>query len=53
MAEFNPTLISSRYKAFDPDGKYKEIVSLTNDAKKKYEDKGWTFVRTTLSTYTR
>lgn len=51
--EFNNTLVTSRYKAFGPDGVFKEIVTLSNDAKKRYEAKGWTFQSTTLSTYTK
>lgn len=45
MAEFNPTLIRSRWRAYDPSGKFKEIVTLTADAKRRYEAKGWTFER--------
>lgn len=44
---FNDAYISSRYKAYK-DGKFVEIVVLTNDRKKQYEAKGWTFVRTNL-----
>ncbi len=43
---FNDTYITSRYKAFK-DGEFKSIVTLTNDRKKWYEARGWTFVRTT------
>lgn len=45
---FNDTYISSRYKAFNPDGVFVEVVALTNDTKKRYERMGWTFKRTTM-----
>lgn len=41
----NP-LIRGRFRAYDPEGNFKEIVTLSNDAKKRYEAKGWTFKRT-------
>lgn len=47
-SKFNDTYISSRYKAYDPDGNYREVVSLTNDTKRRYERMGWTFKRTKL-----
>ena len=46
--KFNDTYLTSRYKAYDPEGKYREIVSLTNEAKRRYEARGWTFTRTRL-----
>ncbi len=46
--DFNDAYITSRYKAFDAEGKYKGIVSLTNDSKRRYEAKGFTFTRTSL-----
>lgn len=45
MPEFNPTLIASRWRAYDPDGNFKEIVKLTYTAKLRYEKMGWTFKR--------
>ena len=45
MPEFNPTLVTSRWKAYDPDGNFKEIVKLTSKAKARYERMGWTFTR--------
>jgi len=44
---FNDAYITSRYKAYK-DGEFVEIVVLTNDRKKQFEEKGWTFVRTNL-----
>jgi hypothetical protein len=45
---FNDTYVTSRYEAWNPDGKkISEIVTLTNDRKKWYEGKGWKFKRTT------
>lgn len=44
-SEFNKPLIKSRWKAYDPDGNFKDTVTLTPGAKKRYEDKGWTFER--------
>lgn len=47
-SSFNDTYVTSRYEAWNPDGqKIKEIVTLTNDRKKWYEQKGWRFRRTT------
>lgn len=46
--QFNATYVTSRYKAYDPNGNFREIVSLTNDSKRRYEARGWTFKRTTL-----
>lgn len=47
--KFNDTYITSRYKAYDKEGNYKGIVTLTNDRKRKYEDEqGYTFKRTNL-----
>lgn len=43
---------TSRYKAFTPEGVFKEIVTLTADAKRRYELKGWTFERTLVSDWT-
>jgi hypothetical protein len=43
--------IRSRYKATPPDGGPAKIVTLTNEAVKRYKEKGWTFVRTTLRDY--
>lgn len=48
-ADARQQFITSRYKAYDPKGVYKDIVTLTNDSKLRYEAKGWTFKRTTLS----
>ena len=45
---FNEAYISSRYKAYGPDGKFIEIVALTNDRKRQYEERGYTFTRTQL-----
>lgn len=45
MPEFNNTLVASRWKAYDPDGNFKEVVKLTYQSKLKYEAKGWTFKR--------
>lgn len=45
---FNQSTISSRYKAWDKNGVYKGVVSLTNETKRRYEEKGFTFVRTSL-----
>lgn len=39
-------MITSRYKAYPPDGGKAKIVELTNDAKRRYEAKGWRFERT-------
>lgn len=44
-------IVSSSYFAYHPDpnkpqGKF---VSLTNDARRRYEAKGWTFKRTTAT----
>lgn len=47
-SEFNDAYITSRYKAYDASGAYKGIVTLTNDRKKRYEEKGFRFVRTNL-----
>lgn len=47
-SEFNDAYITSRYKAWDKDGNYKGVVTLTNDRKRKYEEKGFTFTRTNL-----
>ncbi|MFJ9413064.1 hypothetical protein ACIRPT_02720 [Streptomyces sp. NPDC101227] len=35
------------YKAYDPNGKFKECVQLDSEAVKRYEAKGWTFQKTT------
>lgn len=43
--EFNNTLVRSRWKAFDPEGNFKEVVTLTYQAKLRYERMGWTFTR--------
>lgn len=46
---FNDTYISSRYKAWRPDGtQVKEVVSMNNDRKRQLEAKGWRFERTTV-----
>jgi hypothetical protein len=46
---FNDTYITSRYKAWRPDGTpVTEVVHLTNDRKRQFEEKGWTFKRTTI-----
>lgn len=46
---FNDTYISSRYKATRPDGtRVPEAITLTNDRKRQFEAKGWTFERTTV-----
>ena len=42
-------MITSKYKAFPPDGGEPKIAVLTNDAKRRYEAKGWRFERTLLS----
>jgi hypothetical protein len=47
-SEFNDAYITSRYKAWDKDGNYKGVVTLTNDRKRKYEERGFTFIRTNL-----
>ena len=45
---FNDTYVTSRYEAWRPDGtKLAEVVTLTNDTKRRYEGKGWKFKRTT------
>lgn len=44
----NDACITSRYKAYNPEGKFVEIVVLNYARKKRYEESGWTFVRTTL-----
>lgn len=48
-SSFNDTYVTSRYEAWSPvtQGWIKEIVTLTNDRKKRYEEKGWKFRRTT------
>ena len=43
--DFNKPLIKSRWKAYDPDGKFKETVTLSTEAKRRYEALGWTFSR--------
>lgn len=46
---FNDTYISSRYKAWKPDGTLvKEAVTMNNDRKRALEAKGWRFERTTV-----
>lgn len=45
MPAFNNDLVASRWRAYDPDGNFKEVVKLTYQAKLKYEKKGWTFTR--------
>lgn len=47
---FNDTYISSRYKAWPPgkDKPLSEAVTLTNDRKKAFEEKGWRFERTQI-----
>lgn len=47
-SSFNEAYISSRYKAYDPDGNFVEVVALTNDRKRRYEERGYTFKRTQL-----
>lgn len=47
-SKFNDTYITSRYKAYNPQGEFVEIVKLTNDSKRRYEARGWTFKRTNL-----
>lgn len=42
---FNKPLVKSRWKAYDPDGNFKETVTLSTEAKRRYEARGWTFVR--------
>lgn len=44
---------TSRYKAYHPDKEGFKIVTLTAKAKKRFEEKGWRFVRTTLSDWNR
>jgi hypothetical protein len=46
-------VITSKYKAYPPDGGAAKIVNLTNDAKRRYEKKGWRFERTLLSDWNR
>lgn len=46
---FNDTYVTSRYKAYDPDGNYRGPAVLTNDRKRLLEAKGWTFKRTTFA----
>lgn len=43
--EFNNTLVASRWRAYDPNGNYKETVTLTYQAKLRYERLGWKFTR--------
>lgn len=40
--------LTSKYKAFPPDGGQYKVVKLTSAAKKRYEARGWTFERTNL-----
>lgn len=48
-SSFNEAYISSRYKAWRPDGTaVLEVITLTNDRKRQFEAKGWTFKRTTI-----
>lgn len=42
-------MITSKYRAYPPDGGKHKIVELTNDAKRRYEAKGWKFERATTS----
>jgi hypothetical protein len=42
---FNASYVSSRWKAYDPEGNYREIVTLSAEAKRRYEARGWTFKR--------
>lgn len=43
--DFNNTLINSRWRAYGPDGKFKQVVKLTHASKLRYERLGWTFTR--------
>lgn len=40
--------ITSKYKAYPPDGGPYKLVKLTHFKKMEYEAKGWRFERTTL-----
>jgi hypothetical protein len=46
---FNDTYVTSRYKAYDPQGNYRGPAVITHDKKREMEAKGWTFTRTTLT----
>lgn len=40
-----PQTVTSYYYAYDADGEFKGEVVLTNDTKKRYEERGYTFKR--------
>lgn len=46
---FNDTYVTSRYKAFDPEGNYRGPAVITHDRKTALEAKGWKFTRTTFT----
>lgn len=52
--EMRDAFFTSRYKAYHPDGRDEfKIVTLTAKSKRRFEEKGWRFVRTTLSDWNR
>lgn len=40
-------MITSKYRAYPPDGSKHKIVELTHESKKRYERMGWRFERAT------
>lgn len=38
-------MITSKYRAYPPDGGAHKLVELTNEAKRRYEQRGWRFER--------
>jgi hypothetical protein len=42
-------LITSKYRAYPPDGGPHKLVELTHEAKRRYEQRGWRFERANSS----